>query len=56
MRTSFLASFLADVKKLRDARIRRAVTRAIESVERAPTINEIASLKRLSGYREYYRT
>ena len=55
MTTVFLASFLSDVKKLRDAKVRRAVTEAIENVERADSIQDIRSLKRLSGFSGYYR-
>jgi mRNA interferase RelE/StbE len=55
MNSVFLGSFLRDVKKLRDAPTRRRVAAAIENVERARTIEQINSLKRLSGSSQYYR-
>lgn len=55
MTTVFLASFLTDVKKLRDGKSRRAVANAIVNVEAAQSTADIPSLKRLSGHRDYYR-
>ncbi len=55
MKTVFLASFLKDVKKLRDSKVRRAVEGAIENVEAAKSVGEIKSIKRLSGHQNYYR-
>jgi mRNA interferase RelE/StbE len=55
VRAIFLSSFLADVKKLRDAKVRRAVADAIANVEQATSPDMVRSLKRLSGAREYYR-
>jgi mRNA-degrading endonuclease RelE of RelBE toxin-antitoxin system len=55
MKSVFLASFLTDVKKLRDAKVRRAVTAAIENVEAAMSAADVRSLKRLSGQRDYFR-
>ena len=55
MTTAFLSSFLRDVKKLRDARLRRSIEQAILDVEKAETVEAIKSIKRLSGYQHYYR-
>lgn len=55
MKTVFHASFLRDVKKLRDAKVRRAVASAISNAEQAPSIEQVRGVKRLSGHREYYR-
>jgi mRNA interferase RelE/StbE len=55
MTTVFLASFLQDVKKLRDGRVRKAVVSAIENVEAAAARDQIRSIKRLSGQNDYYR-
>jgi mRNA interferase RelE/StbE len=55
MNAIFLASFLKDVRKIRDAKVRRAVTAAIAGVEAASSIDKIPSIKRLSGFHEYYR-
>jgi len=55
MTTAFLASFLTDVKKLRNAQVRRAVAAAIVNVEQASSLTYVRSLKRLSGHHDYYR-
>jgi len=55
MRSLFHSSFLTDVKKLRDARVRRGVQGAITNVEEATSLDQIRSLKRLSGQSSYYR-
>jgi len=55
MKAVFLSSFLKDVKKLRDAGVRRSVQEAIQDVEQADAIDAIRSIKRLSGHRNYYR-
>lgn len=55
MKTLFCASFLRDVKKLRDAIVRRAVAEAISNVEQATSIQQIRGLKRLSGHAHYFR-
>jgi mRNA interferase RelE/StbE len=55
VKTAFLTSFLRDVKKLRDAKVRQAVAAAIAEVEEATTPEQISSLKRLSGQRDYSR-
>ena len=55
MKSIFLGSFLSDVKKLRDGKVQRAVAGAIENVERVDTLQEIRSLKRLSGQSNYFR-
>lgn len=55
MKAVFRASFLSDVKKLRDATVRRAVADAILNVEQARSIQEIRAIKRLSGHRNYFR-
>jgi len=55
MKTVFLRSFLKDLKKLRDAKVRRAVESSIEDVENASSMSQIKSIKRLSGHHDYYR-
>jgi mRNA interferase RelE/StbE len=55
MNTVFRASFLRDVRKLRDAKVQRSVAAAISNVEQAHSINQVRGLKRLSGHRDYYR-
>lgn len=55
MKTTFLNSFLRDVRKLPDDAIREQVRDAILSVEAAPDLRSIANLKKLSGGGPYYR-
>jgi len=55
VKTVFLGSFLTDVKKLRDGKVQRAIASAIDDVEKAPSLDQIRSLKRLSGHADYYR-
>jgi len=55
VKTSFLTSFLRDVKKLPNARIRRDVERAILEIESAPELSKVSSIKRLSGHSNYFR-
>jgi mRNA interferase RelE/StbE len=55
MKTVFLASFLTDVRKLRNGKVQRAVAGAIENIEAANLVSEIRSIKRLSGQPDYFR-
>jgi mRNA interferase RelE/StbE len=55
MKTAFRASFLNDVKKLREGKVQRAVAAAISNVEQANSLDQIRALKRLSGHHEYFR-
>lgn len=55
MTAVFLSSFLADVRKLRDRKVQRAIANAIEDVEKALALKDVRSLKRLSGHEFYYR-
>jgi mRNA interferase RelE/StbE len=53
--TRFLESFLRDIRKVRDGKVREQVARAIEAVERAGTPAEIAHFKWLVGHPSYGR-
>lgn len=55
MNTVFRPKFLHDLKKVKTAAILRRVQAAIENVERAKTLTEIAQLKKLSGAKDCYR-
>jgi mRNA interferase RelE/StbE len=55
MKSFFLASFLSDVKKLRDGKMRQSVAHAITRVEQASALADVPSLKRLSGHHSYFR-
>ena len=49
MRSAFLASFLRDVERLRDAQVRARVRRAVEAVEGAESLEELAQFKWLTA-------
>ena len=55
MTTYFLSSFLRDVRKVRDARIRGEIALAIEAVEAAPSLGDLSQFKWLAGYPSYGR-
>jgi mRNA interferase RelE/StbE len=47
--TAFRASFLRDVRKLRDREVRERVERSIRNVEVAPDVERIAQFRWLTG-------
>lgn len=55
MNSVFLASFLKDIKKLRDPKLRNAIEQAIKDVEQSHSIDAVRAIKRLSGHSDYYR-
>ena len=55
MQVTFRSSFLRDLKKIKGQRLRERIAQAIESVEQASNIQDIADLKKLSGFNEFYR-
>jgi hypothetical protein len=55
VRTAFLASFLGDVRKVRDGKVRGQIARAIEHVERADSPNELPQFKWLHGHSRFAR-
>ena len=55
MKTTFRKSFLRDVKKIKNPKVRRDVALTIERVEAATDPTAIPDLKKLSGYETYFR-
>ncbi|MEM8557894.1 MAG: type II toxin-antitoxin system RelE/ParE family toxin [Bacteroidota bacterium] len=55
MTVAFRKSFLRDLKKLRDARVRSQVRAVIEAVESADTLTDVPSARKMSGADGYYR-
>jgi mRNA interferase RelE/StbE len=51
----FLASFLRDVRKLRDNRVQEQVARTIEQAELAGGVEDISKFKWLAGHPLYGR-
>jgi mRNA interferase RelE/StbE len=50
-----LASFLRDVRKVRDAKVRDQVAQAIKAAENAVTPDDLSQFKWLTGYPSYGR-
>ena len=55
MTVEFDASFARSIDKIKDRRILSRIAASIEKVEAAATLQEIPNLKKLSGFKEYYR-
>ncbi len=55
MKTTFRKSFLRDLKKIKSRPLRELVQEAIEQVEAAAQLQQVASLKRMSGTSTFYR-
>ncbi len=55
MNIEFEKSFLKDIRKITDNKVRRNVERAILSCKSAQQLSEITNVKKLTGYHNYYR-
>ena len=55
MTVSFRKSFLRDLKKLKDARVRGRVRDVIEAVAEADSLADLPDVKKMSGGSGYYR-
>jgi len=55
MKTEFKASFLKAIKKINDNQLRVDITNAILNAESAEKIKQISNIKKLKGYKQYYR-
>ena len=55
MEIEYSTSFARDLRRVRNAEMRRRVLRLIEELERASTLTEISSVRRLAGEGRYYR-
>lgn len=55
MKVEFKNSFLKSIQKINNPKLRESVAFAIEDVESAHDLNQISNLKKLKGYKEYYR-
>ena len=55
MKTEFKASFLKAIKKLDNNQLKTDIANAIRNVESAETLRQISQLKKLKGYKQYYR-
>ena len=55
MIVNFKKSFLKELKKLKDADLKNAISQCILEVEKAKNLDQIKNFKKLTGYKVYYR-
>ncbi|MEI8115800.1 MAG: type II toxin-antitoxin system RelE/ParE family toxin [Bacteroidia bacterium] len=55
MKTEFKASFLKAIKKIGSNQLKADIANAILNVESAENHRQISQLKKLKGYKQYYR-
>ena len=55
MEIEYRASFARDLRRVRNAEMRRRVLRLIEELEQASTLTEVSSVRRIAGEGRYYR-
>mgnify|MGYP001101239128 CR=1 FL=1 len=55
MKTEFKASFLKAIKKIKDQQLKSEIAGTIKEVELAVDARQIKHLKKLKGYKHYYR-
>ena len=55
MNVEFDHSFLKSLRKLKDVQLREKVEQLILSLEQTDSLSEISSVKRIVGFKSYYR-
>ncbi|MGC9395738.1 MAG: type II toxin-antitoxin system RelE family toxin [Anaerolineae bacterium] len=55
MKVIFKNSFLKDLRRIKERALAMRVKEVIESIEQAPTLQEVTNLKQLKGSTGYYR-
>ena len=55
MKTEFRDSFVKDLKAIKDKRLLKRVKEAIEAIEEASSLDDLPSLKKLKGPKNYFR-
>ena len=55
MKTEFKASFLKAIKKIEDNQLKNEIVNTIKNVEAAGDLKQILNIKKLKGYKQYYR-
>ncbi|WP_374686914.1 type II toxin-antitoxin system RelE/ParE family toxin [Promineifilum sp.] len=55
MNVEFRQSFARDLRKLKDAQVRRQIQSIIVAVEKADSLVAVAGVKKLQGEGEYFR-
>jgi len=54
MKVEFKESFLKDLKKIKDSEVKKKIRKLIREVEKT-SFNMIKGLKKIKGYKDYYR-
>ncbi len=55
MKVEFDHSFLKSLRKLKDVQIREKVQQLILSLEKSDSLSHISSVKKIVGFKSYYR-
>lgn len=55
MKVVFKKSFLKEIKKIKNQKLKDAIFEAITNVELVDSISEIKNIKNLTGFKDYYR-
>ncbi len=55
MKVVFDKSFLKSIKKIKNTEVEQSIATVIQEVEQANSIRDISSVKKLQGYKSYYR-
>lgn len=55
MKVVFKSSFLKSISALKDSKLKSNIVSAIENVEKAGGVRQINNIKKLRGYKHYYR-
>jgi len=55
MEIIFKESFLKDLKKIKNNEIKQKILEIISTCEKAKSLNEIKDLKKLRGYKNFFR-
>jgi mRNA interferase RelE/StbE len=55
VKVAFEASFVRDLKKIRDQSVHGRVEQAIQDVKNADTLQDIPGFRKLRGYDSFYR-
>ena len=55
MKTEFRDSFVKDLKAIKDKGLLKRIREAIEAIERANSLADLTSVKKLKGSKKYFR-
>ena len=55
MKVDFKQTFLKELKKLKNEKLKNSISDCINDIEEAKSSSQIKNVKKLSGYDDYYR-